>query len=124
MSEQQEQQGQVVDDFEATQEEVDNALTIKEVAKRTGLSDVYIRRRITTGKWHSFLDAKGRRRLLVREVEAWEAWRKAADAKAIARKVSAKEKAEAKAVLAAKAVTDAEAVAEAEADPSGIAVDL
>lgn len=120
----QESQGQVVVGSEATQEEIDNALTLKQVHERTGLSMVYIRRRITTGKWRAFKDDKGRNRILVREVEAWEAWREIADTKAADRKVAAKEKAKAKVAKAAakaKAEKDAEAAAK---DPSGIAAEL
>jgi predicted site-specific integrase-resolvase len=79
--------------IKATQEEVDNALTLNEVCKRTGLSMVYVRRRIATGKWHAFKDEKGRNRILVREVEEWEAWRKAADERRAERAAAKKAKA-------------------------------
>lgn len=100
------------EDVTATQIEIDNALTLKEVRERTGLSMVYIRRRISTGKWHAFKDDKGRNRILVREVVEWEEWRKIASEKQVARKaaavVTAKAKAEKKAEkAAAKAAAEA-----------------
>ena len=52
-----------------------DTLTIKQVRTRTGLSDVYIRRRITKGQWRAFKDHQGRNHIPLEDVEAWEQWR-------------------------------------------------
>lgn len=86
-------------------------LTIRETRERTELSEVYIRRRIATNKWRAFKDTKGRNRIPVEDIEAWEKWRVERDLAKLERAAAAEAKVKAKADAEAK-VAEADKVKE------------